>query len=1308
MHRLVPEFILKNYQAGQMGGSFQAVGLFVDTSGFTATTDALMAHGQQGAEVLAEVIHATFNPLMRAVFERGGFVTNQEGDAFTALFPYQDDKQDCAWRAIFTAVQIQTLAAGITSHQTPYGEFEIRVKVGLGIGEVTWAIIPSDNGGRAAYFFRGKAIGSCAEAEGQASPGEIVMHSEFYSLVQPDVIADPVGDFYRLIQFTGAPASPRPVNSPEIDLDLASHFFPRDLFTWKAIGEFRQVAYLFVSLPTIRTEGQLAVFMQTLFKLQDRYGGFLSRVGFGDKGPHLMLFWGAPTAHENDVDRLLSFVLELQTQTAIPINGGVTYRISHTGFIGCDLAEDFSPFGRGPNLAARFMTSAPRGEIWLDEFAAQRATQHFTLEYAGEQTFKGFSQPQKVYHLVDRRDEAEAPSKARLVGREDDLAAMEEFIQPIFKGECPGVLVIWGEPGIGKTSLVNEYLSRLQIKSGLKNQVFLGQSDEILRQPFNPFRYWLRRYFQVSDSQGEIRNKRSFNHKVDELIIQTQDQRLADELDRTRSFLGAMVDLYWLDSLYEQLDAKGRYENTILGLAAILQAESRQQPVIFFLEDAHWLDDDTKAFLPRLLRMMAGGGQPYPFVILITSRLEGADLPMEDIPNRQIYLDRLNSDSLASLAVATLGGQADESLMHLLDEQGEGNPFFTEQLIHYLKDENLLIIQDNTWGVIPQREFTMPTDVGSLLVARLDRLSSEVKEVVQTASILGHEFELTLLMEMLQDQSTVKHKVKAAEKEKIWSVLDEIRYIFKHVLLRDAAYQMQIHSRRQALHRLAFEALEKVYPDHPKHLYGAFAYHAEQGGLNDRALYYLELAGQAAQEAYLNQLAENYFNRALAFTTGNDVEKRITLLLSRESIYEILGKNDERQRDLDEMESLVSQINNAEKTLDISLRKTNFLLHIGENIQASKIADYIVSLAISSDWVDKAVTAYRFLAYSNNRQNKYDLSNVDVKNGLVLAEKTGNFRERSLLLNILGLTAIEQNRLDLARDSFEQSLVNAQQTGNIYDQVPVINNLGMVANLLGNYAVALKYYERSLEIARKTGERSHEGQVLGNMGWIAGSIGEYDQAMSYSGQNLRIAREVGDPYIEAYALINLSSFAIAQEKYQDAKTYALQGRELARKIGDRSCEAWAITYMGHSFSESNDLDSAEDAYRSALVIRNELNQAVLSMEPMAGLAWMGHLKNQVLITRQNLEAILDYLENGDLEGTDDPMRVYLTCYRILKASEDSRAIGILEKGYQFLQTRAENIPDEPNRRIFLENVRSNRELLVDWNEYKRLGKIPKV
>ena len=130
----------------------------------------------------------------------------------------------------------------------------------------------------------------------------------------------------------------------------------------------------------------------------------------------------------------------------------------------------------------------------------------------------------------------------------------------------------------------------------------------------------------------ESRNKRNFNRKLDQLIAASENQQLADELDRTRSFLGALVGLHWPDSLYEQLDAPGRYKNTFIALTTLLQAESLQTPVILLLEDIHWLDADSIALLNQLGRILAlPENQAYPLAILATSRSSKDDLAFMEL-----------------------------------------------------------------------------------------------------------------------------------------------------------------------------------------------------------------------------------------------------------------------------------------------------------------------------------------------------------------------------------------------------------------------------------------------------------------------------------------------------------------------------------------------------------------------------------------------------------------------------------------------------------------------------------------------------
>src|SRR5690606_27281839 len=133
----------------------------------------------------------------------------------------------------------------------------------------------------------------------------------------------------------------------------------------------------------------------------------------------------------------------------------------------------------------------------------------------------------------------------------------------------------------GKSHFVHHFLETSDVIDAA--DIFLCQTDEILRQSLNPFRYWLRDYFDQSPEQGEAINRQHFDHILDRLIQLTLDDTLRDTLARGRSFLGALVDLRWPESLYDRLEPQLRFENTLVALKTLIKAESQQQPVLIVL-----------------------------------------------------------------------------------------------------------------------------------------------------------------------------------------------------------------------------------------------------------------------------------------------------------------------------------------------------------------------------------------------------------------------------------------------------------------------------------------------------------------------------------------------------------------------------------------------------------------------------------------------------------------------------------------------------------------------------------------------------
>jgi len=1306
MHQLIPHFILDHYRLGELSGSLKAAGLFVDLSGFSKMADTLSGYEQPGAEALAEVMRTTFEPLVEAVYSQGGFVVGYAGDAFTAIFTEKPDRDPAVLRCLDAAVRMQTHIRDYPQAETPFGQYPMSIKVGISFGDVGWQILESSKGKRATYCMRGSSVDGAVEAEGCARPGETFADKRAYEYLKDVVHGQLMDGCYRLTNVRVELPAPRSFSPPLPAPDIMQIFIPDTIINLPTVGEFRQVVNLFIDIPIDPTDdASVTSFMDIVFDLQERYGGFFLRPELSDKGFNLLMFWGAPISHETDIDRALNFILDLANQTGLPIRAGITYLTAYAGIMGATLREDYTAYGWGVNLAARFMKMASPGEVWIDGEVAHRAERHFEVEYRDRLAVKGFKRKQKVYILIGHKESAETIYQGELVGRTQELNRLSAFVAPMFEGEFAGALILQGEAGIGKSRLMHAFRASDIFKEN-STQWVRCQTDEILRQSLNPFKNWLSKRFLVSESQSEKVNLDNFNSQLQTIVDSAVVSGLASELERTSSVLAALLGLFQSGSLYEQLDAKERYENTFIALSTLLRAESLQKPLVLFIEDVQWLDDDTSAFLPYFVRSVSAERDiSYPIAILATRRPGGGSLEFGEVIEPQtLALARLPSSDLSRLAEHVLGGYVSSSLLELLEQRTEGNPFFVEQILRYLAEKNLLT--ENKEGFFDtdlRAERSLPLDVGAILIARLDSLAQNVREVVQTASILGREFEVQLLTRMLRGDSDLPQKIDHAERADIWVPLDQIRYIFRHALLRDAAYSMQLLTRQRELHAIAVSAMEMLYAHDLGPHYGELAYHAERANLIEKALLYLPLAGKLAASAYQNRQAVDYYSRALALAPPENLQAQFDHLLSRAKLYGLMGERKLQVQDLDMLERLSRQIDDDKLLARIWIMRADYALTISDFQFAIQKAKQALSLAQSSGVQDIAFDAYRISPLALLRQGKLDEAMQQSQEGLKLVRSLGMRIEEGKILNSMGLISLEQNEPASAQTYFEEALYIARETSNRGLETKSLNNLGNSAGfILGDYVAAREYYEQANLIARERGDRSLQSATLVNLGWVAGMQGDFDSARSYHEQALSLAREVGDLYHETYTLINLSSVAISQAEVQAAVNYARQANELSKKIGERSGEAWSLLYLGHAYLLAQNYKRARDTFQESVTIREELGQKGLAFEPSAGLILVALEADDISTASSETEKILLHLENGGtFGGAEEPLWIYLACFQALQKIKDPRFASVLQDAAKLLETQVSKLHDAQAREMFIQNVPCRRAIQEAWDEFQK-------
>ncbi len=1377
MRSLIPHFILENFAQQKFGGHFQAVSLFIDSSGFTQITATLQQHGKQGAEVLAEVLQIIFKPLIQYVYQQGGFIGNFSGDGFIALFPGQELLS--YQHALAAAWQIRQHMAAKPNYNTRYGSFTFSVRASLADGRVEWGILPHEQTQAKSepqiYYFCGQAIDRCIEGEQHIDGGQVALNQTVYSILRKHVLVEAVANYFWVKTIQGQLALPRKVNLPPFTPEHTA-FFSSKLHQLTIQGEFRQVVTMFINLQVVDTRDPLPEFMRPCLDLLRDYGGHLARiarVGGQDAGYTLLLFWGAPTSFENDVERTLKFVLDLRQATpTVSYRVGMTYNMVYAGFVGSALREEYTCYGLSVNQAVRQMVAADWGDIWLDEALARQARTparpdetRFDIDFVDHFAFKGFAEKQPVYVLrgelrgglrgsLRGGQELSGPAfyKGSLIGRQGELNQLAEFVQPIFGGQFAGVATVYGEAGIGKSRLLHEFKQSCEAHlNGDAPTWFDCPTDEIRPQSLNPFRYFLRSYFdqssEASQPQTESKNKARFTKKLESLISRLPDPALQGQLARAQPFLAALLDLHWPDSLYEQLEPKLRFENSLAALKNLLLAESQLQPVILALEDAHWLDKDSTQFLEYLTRNVT----EYPLAVLIASREPfPSDLFDHDTPQHDLHLESLTADEIQSLAKEQLSAPVGPLLVEVLRERTNGNPFFVEQLLNYLVEQGLLLRDEA--GLIPtETNGRIPADVRALLIARLDRLSSAVREVVQTAAVLGREFELPILALMLLNDPQVEARVKEAAREAIWSALTELRYLFRHALMRDAAYDIQLRARLHILHRLAGQSIEKLYAGDLTPYYADLFYHYGQAEDIEPELHYAKLAGEQAAARFANAEAVSYFSRALELTPETDYEERYTLLMAREKVYDLQGQREARRENLALLEEAAEALQDPQKQGQVAWCQAHYSISIGDYPGAALAAQTVVD--ISRKIGDRLLESQGLesLGLVTKNQGHYDRARAYFEQSLHLVQEIGNRPGEGTALGNLGSVCTLKGDYAEAKTYHQQGLRIARELGNRPGEGLSLTSLGNICGRQADYAQARGYYEQALRIFRELGYRGGEGLTLQNLGNIGLYQGDYAAARSYLEQSLHrrceigdqsgvgrllnslggvsyrqgdntvartyfeqalhISRKIGDPVEEGGALHNLGLMAVNQGDYAQARAYFEPSLHLCQKTGARRLQGMNLLSLGNVCFYQGDYAEARVYFEQALDIKRELGDRAQGTL-LNNIGDVFYQQGEYVMARTYFEqALSNHCEIGNKRGQGIALTNLglvhvnlgqyaeaLTYYHLLEANQDPRAQAILETAYNLLQEQAAKISDEALQSSFLENVAAHQEIVSKWEK----------
>jgi predicted ATPase len=381
------------------------------------------------------------------------------------------------------------------------------------------------------------------------------------------------------------------------------------------------------------------------------------------------------------------------------------------------------------------------------------------------------------------------------------------------------------------------------------------------------------------------------------------------------------------------------------------------------------------------------------------------------------------------LAEVLMGGPVTEVLANFLCKNAGGNPFFAQEIMAYWLEENQLGNRSEDTGVTQPSIFLLPNDVNSILLARLDRLDPRVKRTIQAAAVLGREFDLRVLRVMVDGEKDFDDLIRIGEEQCIWAPLSELRYQFRNVLLRNAAYEMQSRARLQDLHRRAAEAIETVYDEELAGNLAALGRHWQRAGNVEKARrYFLEGARKAA-ERYAHgeskRLYRAYF-KLVNETTPESVFVRYELA---RDVLEAQGHHQEA------MQEHFKVLDEAQKIGD---RETEALGLLG----LGRVHWATGRIEGARAFFEQALTASR---EAKSRWNE------------------------GLALSNLALLHKEQGRVELARVLYDQSLAIAREVGNRRDEGKILTSLANLYRDKGLVKEAVALQEQAKAIERELG-----------------------------------------------------------------------------------------------------------------------------------------------------------------------------------------------------------------------------------------------
>ncbi len=825
------------------------------------------------------------------------------------------------------------------------------------------------------------------------------------------------------------------------------------------------------------------------------------------------------------------------------------------------------------------------------------------------------------------------PRETAVHGRDREVEQMLEWFRQSAEGRGQ-VAIVSGEPGIGKTRLMDEVCARL----------------EALKVPFQFFH-------GTTPPEGPVRPLQPFSEALFERF---GEERLEDALQRHLRATPVLIPAFaaFLRGAPPPTGAEPLTRDSMITVAAeCFRSLAEAMPTVLVVDDLHFADEGTR----RLFAYLARQAQDLKLLLVGTARPERRLAEflsgIEMVPGgHRIQLGRLGTKESVALLREFLGaGKAVDEIGLRILEKADGNPFFLFEIVRGLKERGGLMHQaDGTWaargGVT---EVEVPSTVRDLLLLRLSELDEDDMDVLHAAAVQGFEFDPEIVADGLnQDRLPVLKRLGSLERRNRLVRHLGYRYRFDHHLVRELIYDDLAPALREEYHRLVAEALRQraAAPEVVASHFFRSSRPAE--GLADL------LPGIARLlAAFQNEAGAALCRQGLsALPRSEDADHeavRFEVMLHLASFLDRLGLRSEQERTLDEARSVLERLGGAERAIRLFDGLSVMFVSTGRFEEARQSAEKALHAAGQAHDVRGETLASKRLGMVAWSLGKLEDARALYHRSLLLSRQLGDRMEEADALNNLGTVAQNTGDYEGARGFNEQALVIHREIGNRYGEARSLSNLGIVSYSLGRYEEAREFHDRALRIRREVGDRQGESNSLNNLGAVAHYLGRYDEARAFHEQSLRIKRQIGDRAGEATALNNLGNVAFALGDLAGAEKMHAEAVVIRRAIGDVRGQAYSVSNLGLVLQDLGRLGDARRMHEEALAMNRATGDragAAIALNCLGALATLrGAFEEAERLLNESLDACRAVsetrgesyalaslgdlaLQRGDLEG----------------------------------------------------------------------------